>query len=61
MAKIIIQEWQGSVNLKISKDSIEYKLPIDTLEDIMDYLFEIGLVYGEKLGKDRLETLLFDK
>ena len=58
MAKLIIQEWQGSVSLKISRDGIEYKLPLETLEDIIEYLFEINLVYGEKLGKDKLQTLL---
>lgn len=58
---IIIKEFAGKVTMQIKKDGEILKLPKETLEDALEYMESQGLVYAEKIGKDRLKTLIFDR
>jgi CRP-like cAMP-binding protein len=59
--QININEYQGRVTLRAIIDGEAVKLEVQHLEEILDHMHNQGMIYAEKIGKDKLKTLLLDK
>ncbi|HEY9703853.1 MAG TPA: hypothetical protein V6C58_15495 [Allocoleopsis sp.] len=61
MVKVHIKSFRDIVNIKAFILDDEYKITKDFLEDVLLYLNETGMLYGELVGKDKIRTLMLDK
>jgi len=57
MDKLYISEFAGRVSIKYGN----YKVPPDTLEKLIAYAIDTGIIYPETVGKDRTESLIFEQ
>jgi len=51
-----ITEFAGRISIKYNG----YKISQDTLSRLIAYAIEKGIIYPEKIGKDKLQTLIYE-